>query len=73
MGMKFKVGDKVRFVPENYEWDIENPAASAYKSCVDKVGVVTETDGTLPYPYRAYFVGEEILFTEKELILADFV
>lgn len=65
--MKFKVGDKVRFVPDYYEGNIQYDLDASYQKCIDKIGVITKLHGTSIYPYSADFYGYSFLFTEDEL------
>lgn len=74
--MKYEVGDKVTFVPENYEGAINSQDAIAYKSVIGKIGVVTEVSPRTSYPYRVSFTESlepyhGMLFNEDELKYAD--
>lgn len=69
--VKFSVGDKVRFLVENFDGDINSDMSYEYQICIDKVGTVVAVDATNPYPYDADFNGEPILFVGRELELAE--
>lgn len=75
---KFKVGDKVRFVPENYEWDIKSDSAWGYREVVGKVGTIVEVlINQTEYPYDVSFgycvenQYDVVPFREEELELIN--
>lgn len=69
--VKFALGDKVRFVVENFDGDIKDGNSYEYQICIDKVGTIVAVDANNPYPYDVDFNGEPILFRGKELELAE--
>ena len=69
----YAIGTKVRFIPEQADFEVYDKSAKAYADVIDQVGTVVEVncDELCPYPYRVDFNGNKLLFREVELELVE--